>query len=129
MSSFDIIVNGEHKKSHGKGYRSLLNSLLILSMREYINSVAIHNPHYYMIDSPLHGLTMPNGVEETQNVRRGFFKYLIDNIGDDQIIIIENVVPNDIPENVNSNPDVKIIEFTQDEENGRYGLLKGVRKS
>lgn len=129
MSSFDIIVNGEHKKSHGKGYRSLLNSLLILSMREYINSVAVHNPHYYMIDSPLHGLTMPNGVEETQNVRRGFFKYLIDNIGDDQIIIIENVVPNDIPENVNSNPDVKIIEFTQDEENGRYGLLKGVRKS
>jgi len=128
MSTFDIKVNGVAKKTHGKGYRALLNSLLILSLREYINENAIKNPHFYLIDSPLHGLIMPSGIEQTQNVRKGFFDYLVANHGEDQIIIIENIDRGELPSNIDSIPNVKLIEFTQQEDNGRYGLLEGIRK-
>lgn len=129
MSNFDIIVNGDAKKTHGKGYRALLNSVLILAMRKYINGVSINNPHFYLIDSPLHGLTMPDGVSKTKDVRQGFFKYIIDNLENDQMIVIENVNTNDLPEKIKSYSKVKVIEFTQDENRGRYGLLKGIRKN
>ena len=129
MSTFDIKVNGVPKKTHGKGYRALLNSLLVLSLREYINDNAIKNPHFYLIDSPLHGLIMPNGIEQTLNVRKGFFDYLVNNHGEDQIIIIENINREELPSNIDSIPNVKLIEFTQQEDKGRYGLLDGIRKN
>ena len=129
MSTFDIKVNGVAKKTHGKGYRALLNSLLVLSLREYINENAIKNPHFYLIDSPLHGLIMPNGIEQTQNVRKGFFDYLVANHGEDQIIIIENIDRGELPSNIDSIPNIKLIEFTQQEDKGRYGLLDGIKKN
>lgn len=129
MNDFDVIVNGDAKKTHGKGYRALLNTVLILSMRQYINEFSINNPHFYLIDSPLHGLTMPDGISSTDDVRQGFFKYIIDNIENDQMIVIENVNPNDLPENIGSHPKVSVVEFTQDENRGRYGLLNGIRKN
>lgn len=129
MNEFDIIVNGDAKKTHGKGYRALLNSVLILAMRKYINDISVNNPHFYLVDSPLHGLTMPDGVSKTKDVRQGFFKYIINNIENDQMIVIENVNSNDLPENIESYAKVKVIEFTQDENRGRYGLLKGIRKN
>lgn len=129
MNDFDIIVNGDAKKTHGKGYRALLNTILILSMRKYINEVSINNPHFYLIDSPLHGLTMPDEISRTEDVRQGFFKYLVNNIENDQMIVIENVNTSDLPENIESYSKVKVIEFTQDENRGRYGLLNGIRKN
>ena len=129
MDDFDVIVNGDAKKTHGKGYRALLNTILILSMRKYINEFSINNPHFYLIDSPLHGLTMPDGISSTDDVRQGFFKYIIDNIENDQMIVIENANTNDLPLNIESYSKVKVIEFTQDENRGRYGLLNGVRKN
>lgn len=127
MGAFDIVVNGQEKKTHGKGYRALLNSIMILTMRNYINSVARKNPHFYLIDSPLHGLSLPTGIENT-NVRTGFFSYLAKNYGDDQIIIIENINDGELPENIHTDPNIKVIEFTQDENEGRYGLLNGIKK-
>lgn len=129
MSTFDIKVNGVAKKTHGKGYRALLNSLLVLSLREYINENAVKNPHFYLIDSPLHGLIMPNGIEQTQNVRKGFFDYLVANHGEDQIIIIENIDRGELPSNIDSIPNIRLIEFTQQEDKGRYGLLDGIKKN
>lgn len=72
---------------------------------------------------------MPVGVSKTKDVRQGFFKYIINNIENDQMIVIENVNSNDLPENIESYAKVKVIEFTQDENRGRYGLLKGIRKN
>lgn len=129
MNDFDVVVNGDAKKTHGKGYRALLNTVLILSMRKYINEFSINNPHFYLIDSPLHGLTMPDGIKSTDDVRQGFFKYIIENIENDQMIVIENVNPKDLPDEIESYSKVKVIEFTQDEDRGRYGLLNGIRKN
>lgn len=129
LSKFDIIVNGDEKKTHGKGVRALLNSIMVLSMRKYMNEVAIKNPHFYLLDSPLHGIQMPEGVIQDENVRKGFFNFVINNYGEDQIIIMENVVPGDLSKDISADPNIRIEEFTKDENRGRYGLLNGVRKN
>lgn len=120
MSNFDIVLNDSAKNSHGKGYRALLNSTLFLSLREYVNEKAEINPHFYFIDSPLHGLSIPENKTAENNVRNCFFDYLSKHTDDDQIIIIENSKSAELPE---ENDKTKIIEFTQDINNGRYGFL------
>ena len=55
-------------------------------------------------------------------MRESLFRYMIENCGDNQVIIAEN----EIPENVDYST-VKIIEFTQDETLGRYGFLMSER--
>ncbi len=126
---FDVIINGKSRNSHGKGYRALFNSLLILAIRMYINKYARINPHLYFIDSPLHDLQVgENDINTEDNVRKGFFNYLINNYNDDQIIIIENTNDHDIPNMFSNDPNIKVIKFTQKEEIGRYGFLDNVKK-
>lgn len=122
-SSFDIIVNGSEKKNYGKGFRALFNSTLILALRKYFNKRAQINPGFYVIDSPLHGLAMPENIDIEQSVRLGLFKYLYNNYGTDQIIIFENTDQHELPESDDEN--IKIIKFTSNEESGRYGFLHG----
>lgn len=126
---FDIIINGKSRNSHGKGYRALFNSLLILAIRMYINKYAKINPHLYFIDSPLHDLQVSdNDLNTEDNVRKGFFNYLINNYDNDQIIIIENTNDHDLPNFLLDDKNIKIIRFTQKEGNGRYGFLENVKK-
>lgn len=126
---FDIIINGKSRNSHGKGYRALFNSLLILAIRMYINKYARINPHLYFIDSPLHDLQISdNDLNTEDNVRKGFFNYLINNYGEDQIIIIENTNDHDLPNIFSDDKNIRIIKFTQKEGIGRYGFLENVRK-
>lgn len=121
MASFDIVVNGSPKISFGKGYRSLFNSALIFSLRKHFNEFATFNTHLYIIDSPLHGLAIPENIAIEEGVRRGLFEYLYNNYGEDQIIIFENTESHELPET--NDPNIKIIKFTKTEDEGRYGFL------
>lgn len=127
MDLFDIVVNENPKPNRSKGYAAYLNSLLVLSLRCYINENAKLNPHFYFLDSPLHGLMTETSDENNEDdLRKGFFKYLFNNYGDDQIIIIENTEKKELP-TLEYNPEnVKIYTFTKSKENGRYGFLDGV---
>lgn len=127
MGLFDIIVNDNPKPNRSKGYAAYFNSLLVLSLRCYINEVSVLNPHFYFLDSPLHGLmTETDDENNEEDLRKGFFKYLFNNYGEDQIIIIENTEKKELP-NIEYNPEhIKIYTFTKDKENGRYGFLDGV---
>lgn len=63
FNTFDIEVNGEDKgTSHGKGYRSYLNTVMILMLRKYLAANAKFDPHIFIIDTPLHGFD--DGVDE-----------------------------------------------------------------
>lgn len=126
---FDVFINRKPKNSHGKGYRALFNSLLILAIRIYINKHAKINPHLYFIDSPLHDLQVSDSDMNTnENVRKGFFNYLINNYDDDQIIIIENTNDHDLPNIFVDDKNIKIIKFTQKNELGRYGFLDDIKR-
>ncbi len=120
--AFDIVVNGKQKKSFGKGYRALLNTLLALSLAELLKGHGKNQLGLLVIDSPILTLKEKVDDEAPDSMKAGLFQYLLDNQDYGQIIIIENDVPSLDYSKAN------VIEFTQDEMRGRYGLLKGVLK-
>lgn len=122
---FDVIINGSGRSTHGKGFRSLFNSLLVLAFREVMNKEAKINPHFYLIDSPLKGLYLETDAGDTKDLRTNFFAYLASNVGEDQLIVIENTHDAELSK-VTKGENVNIIEFTHDTSEGRYGLLYDV---
>lgn len=129
--SFDMIINGSKKKSHGKGVCAFLNSLLFLSLKEYIEEKGAHNPGFFMIDSPLHGLNIPKeDTENTEsNIRRGLFNYIVKNNKEDQLIVIENIEETDLSDADCESFGAKVIRFSGKEGVGRYGFLDGIRRN
>lgn len=92
FNTFDIEVNGEDKgTSHGKGYRSYLNTVMIMMLRKYLATNAKFDPHIFIIDTPLHGFD--DGVEETmpESMRAGLYRYFMNHQDEGQLIIIENL--------------------------------------
>ena len=126
--AFDIIVNNNPKANRSKGYSCLLNSVMVLALREYMNRHGAVNPHFYFFDSPIQTLmTATNDEDLPDDLRKGFLNYIFNNYGDDQIIIIENTDQHELPsvEAFDENK-VRIYEFTKNRTHGRYGFLNGV---
>lgn len=132
-TSIDLILNGKKKSRRGKGYKAFTNSVLLLAFRKYLNEHSSNNFHFFMFDSPLKGLALPEGLEITNNIRAGFFNYLVNNANGDQIIIMENTKDKKTNEEhelpfIQETEDIKVYEFTQNG-SGRYGFLKSVKLS
>ena len=90
--TFDIEVNGEDKgTSHGKGYRSYLNTVMIMMLRKYLALNAKFDPHIFIIDTPLHGFD--DGVDDRMpdSMRAGLYRYFMNHQDEGQLIIIENL--------------------------------------
>lgn len=128
-NKLDLKVNNKNKIRRGKGYRAFTNSMLILLLRKFIEEKSAHKGCFWFLDSPLKGLSVPEDKDDdSDNVRKGFFDYLINLETADQIVVIENTKYSELPE-LEINDDVVIYKFTQKENNGRYGFLKNVRKA
>lgn len=122
----DLKVNGKQKLNRGKGYKAFTNTIALLSFRKIMNEKAAINPRFYIFDSPLKGLSLPQGIDYTQNIRKGLFDYLVNNTSDDQLIIIENTDDCELP-TLAETDEIKVYRFTRDENaEGRYGFLNGV---
>ena len=125
-STLDLKINGKTKANRGKGYKAFTNSVLLLGFRKFMNQHSAKCYNFYMFDSPLKGLALPD-IDVSANIRAGFFKYLVNNQLEDQVIIMENTHDNEIPP-MDESDDVKIYKFTQDPNDGRYGFLLSVRR-
>lgn len=120
LDSFDVVVNGKSKSSFGKGYRAFLNTVVALTFSEYLTEECEFSPTLLLIDSPILSLKEKD-VDTSDSMKTSLFKYMVDNQGYFQTIIIENEIPNIDYSNVH------VIKFSHDENEGRYGLLYGVR--
>ena len=92
FTTFDIEVNGEDKgTSHGKGYRSYLNTVMIMMLRKYLAANAKFDPHVFIVDTPLHGFD--DGVDDKMpdSMRAGLYRYFMNHQDEGQLIIIENL--------------------------------------
>lgn len=92
FTTFDIEINGEDKgTSHGKGYRSYLNTVMIMMLRKYLAANAKFDPHVFIIDTPLHGFD--DGVDEKMpdSMRAELYRYFMNHQDEGQLIIIENL--------------------------------------
>ena len=55
-------------------------------------------------------------------MRESLFKYIVENIGDNQIIIAENEIPDSVDYS-----SVHLIEYTTEEGEGTYGFLRSIK--
>lgn len=126
--TYDAIVNGKHKADEGKGYRAFLNSIVLFSLMKTLEDDCVYRPAMLILDSPI--LTLKEKVHPDEladpGMRVSLFNYMIQNCGDNQIIIAENEIPAATAVDYSK---AKLIEFTQDETRGVYGFLKSVRNS
>lgn len=126
IDTHDAIVGRKFKKDEGKGYRAFLNVLVLFSLMKTLENKGVYRPGLMILDSPILSLKEKkenSGITEADKadpgMRESLFQYLVDNCGDNQIIIAEN----EIPETVNMNySSAKLIGFGV--ENGlREGFL------
>lgn len=127
FSTFDIEVNGEDKgTSHGKGYRSYLNTVMIMMLRKYLSVNAKFDPYIFIIDTPLHGFD--DGMDEAMpdSMRAGLYRYFMNHQDEGQLIIIENL--DHIPHLDYEKHGAVVETFEKIESPGkRYGFLNGVK--
>ncbi len=121
--TFDAVVNGKYKKDEGKGYRAFLNTIMLFNLMIFLAENGKYPPHMLILDSPILSLKekkmkLKEKEKATSGMRASLFTYLIQHCGDNQIIISEN----ELPETVDYSK-VNMIEFTLDENEGRYGFL------
>lgn len=126
IDTADAVVNGKHKKNEGKGYRAFLNTILTFTLMKFLEQYGTYKPSMLILDSPILSLKEKVKASEhaTVGMKESLFKYIIENCGDNQVIIAENEIP-DSP--VVDYSKVNMIEFTLDDSDGRYGFLRDFR--
>ncbi|MCD5011851.1 MULTISPECIES: hypothetical protein [Bacteria] len=120
--TFDLNINGDPKQvNHGKGYRSFLNTLVVLAYRKVLADYAKFNPGVFVIDTPLLGLDEGENARNFDSMQQSLFQYFIEHQSEGQLIIVENT--NELPKLNYAEHGVHEIVFTHDENKGRYGFL------
>lgn len=125
FKTFDILMDGVPKsEDQGKGYRSLLNSVIAMMLYEYFNSDGVFiKPGILMIDTPLLGFD----ENEDSALKKGLYQYFIDHTGDGQVIIVDNL--NVMPDMDFEAAGVKVTTYYKDEKDSHeYGFLPDWRK-
>ncbi|MBK4807567.1 hypothetical protein CU037_2333 [Enterococcus faecium] len=94
--TFDLNINGDPKQvNHGKGYRSFLNTLVVLAYRKVLADYAKFNPGVFVIDTPLLGLDEGENARNFDSMQQSLFQYFIEHQSEGQLIIVENT--NELP--------------------------------
>lgn len=127
IDTLDAVVNGKFKKDEGKGYRAFLNTIMLFNLMKFLDAEGTYAPRMLFLDSPILSLKekkhkIKEKEKATPCMRESLFRYILNNCGENQIIIAEN----ELPDNVDYSS-AKLIEFTMDEEVGRYGFLRSER--
>jgi hypothetical protein len=110
--NLDIVIGQKNRKDYGKGYRAILYAIFIISILEFLRTKD-YQFGLVIIDSPLNPYKPGEDKNDkvASNLAKGFYKYLADNITNEQVILIENTeIPDDIKDKIN------YIKFTK--ENG-----------
>jgi predicted nucleic acid-binding Zn-ribbon protein len=90
-SSFDLEINGQAKAlTQGKGYCSILNTIVIMAFRKFMLENAVYNPGLCIVDTPLHGIDEGTKNETSESVQTALFQYFINSREMGQLIIVEN---------------------------------------
>jgi hypothetical protein len=120
-SDFDLWVNGQAKRVHGKGFRAFQNTIMALTLLEFLSENGKYSPSMLIVDSPIQSLEESVDNMTPDTMKTGLFKYLLEHQSNGQVIVIENRIPPDLDyESAN------MVEFTKGKKSGRYGLLNGI---
>lgn len=128
IDTADVVVGGRHKKNQGKGYRAYLNTLMLFNLMKDLENNGKYAPHLLVLDSPILSLkekkhSIAENEKVTVGMREALIQYLIDNCGNNQLIVAEN----ELPEAVDYKQSHRLIFSMEENGTDRYGFLKGVR--
>lgn len=120
----DVIINGQERVSHGKGYRAITHAAFTISLMLYCKVNNLPYSKLVVLDSPILSFKEADISEEEQkeremvmNMKDSFYESLAKMIKDEQVIVLENTEPsNAIKDKIN------YIHFSKSCKTGRYGL-------
>lgn len=96
-SRMNIVVNGKHRQSNGKGLRGFLHGAFTLGLMRYCKTHDRSHAGFIILDSPItsyrEGRTHEAEDEATPEVQAAFWDYLAELPADEQVIIVENKEP------------------------------------
>lgn len=117
----DFVINGKPRGSRGKGLRAITHAAVTLGLLEFCKKNNLPHPGFVVLDSPLLAYYEPEGDDDNlqgSDLKQKFYKYLIDEHSDNQIIIIENEHPPEV-----FGGQIALTVFTKNPEEGRFGIF------
>ncbi|WP_156369217.1 hypothetical protein [Aureimonas sp. Leaf324] len=97
QQTYDIVVDGQARQSHGKGVRALLYSAFVVGLLRYCAQNKRPHPGFVIIDSPLTSYKRGRDVEASDSLdpglEDGFWSSIPKTSRDLQIIVVENKEP------------------------------------
>lgn len=120
-TTMDFVINGKLRGNRGKGLRAITHAAATLGLLEFCNERSLPHPGFVVLDSPLLAYYKPEGEGDSLKgtaLKQKFYKYLIEEHADSQIIIVENEHP---PESFEDQLGLTV--FTKNPQHGRFGLF------
>ena len=120
-ASMDFVINGKLRGNRGKGLRAITHAAATLGLLEYCKERSLPHPGFVVLDSPLLAYYKPEGEDDSlqgTSLKQKFYKYLLEEHSDSQVIIVENEHP---PESFEGQLGLTV--FTKNPQHGRFGLL------
>jgi hypothetical protein len=120
-STMDFVINGKLRGNRGKGLRAITHAAVTLGLLEFCKEHSLPHPGFVVLDSPLLAYYKPEGEDDSlqgTSLKQKFYKYLIEDHSDSQVIIVENEHP---PESFEDQLGLTV--FTKNPRHGRFGLL------
>ena len=125
VKSQDIVIDGVHRLSNGKGYRAFFYAVFSAALMICLNKMKHSFSNVLVLDSPLTTLK-ESELEDRQDddfventLQDGLFTFFADEFKDKQAIIIDNKQP---PKSLAGK--YHDIPFSRGQNNGRYGFFK-----
>ncbi|MED1951479.1 ATP-binding protein [Brevibacillus centrosporus] len=118
---YDFIINGKARSVYGKGYRSIIYSVFVISLMVYCQKNHLPHVGFVLIDSPLTTYQEAGELTDAEKIPEELKERFIETfskVKESQIIILENKFSMNI-----NNDSINFIEFTKDKHNGRYGFM------
>jgi predicted nucleic acid-binding Zn-ribbon protein len=115
----DLVIDGQPRKSHGKGIRALTHSAFNLGLMRHCQSRDLPHPMCVILDSPLLSLReRKEGEVISEEVQEAFYRALAECSTDEQVIVLENKEP---PPDVKAK--INYVEFSGSNTVGRKGFF------
>jgi hypothetical protein len=130
LASYDLIIDGKHRKDNGKGVRAITHAAFKVAMLTYCRSRNLPHPGFLVLDTPLityrdpirshlGALSADEQAIARTNLKEEFFKHLASLSDFGQFILFDNTDPADGADRY-----AFIETFTNDHEQGRQGLFR-----
>lgn len=120
-TTMDFVINGKLRGNRGKGLRAITHAAATLGLLEFCRERSLPHPGFVVLDSPLLAYYKPEGEGDSLQgsaLKQKFYKYLIEEHSDSQIIIVENEHPPEAFEG-----QIGLTVFTKNPRHGRFGLF------